>query len=215
MPGHTTPVDRQQEAIDSSRPKATPPLDLPPGTVDLDFPKHPQPTESNPDAGALIPFDPLQDFIRPGQSLTPTDSSQLTEFIRKSGASGASAAAAIARRLEALERGRFRREEDLDIQAERGLERTNSAFEGRGLFRSSAADIGRQRVAGDVERTRGRFLEDLQLKKDDIERRRVAGVAARARAIEAARQADRRNQDISLIDAIPGEIRLPDFSNVG
>ncbi len=110
--------------------------------------------------------------IRLGSPLNPSEDPSLIALQRRQGASAGRARAEIQKRQDALNLGRDRYFEDRAIQEERGMERVNEGFESRGLFRSSAADLSRGRLAGDVQRQRDRFQQDFDLNMADLEERR-------------------------------------------
>lgn len=200
------------ETVNSQNQSQTQPTQT--GSVDLLNGRptfRPNQSPGNADAQPLQPLDPLQDFVRPTDSVNPNENPAFRAFLRQSGVAGARANAAIAKRLEALDRTKTRRLEDIELNQRRRSESIDTDFESRGLF-SSGRRIGEHaELQVDVGRERGRFLEDLQLQLDEIEEQRRRGAASRAAAIARARNRARRQAEIDLISAVPGQITLPNF----
>ena len=111
-------------------------------------------------------------FTRTTDPINPYEHADMKEFLRRQGASNASARAAIAKRLASLEKGRSRRIEDLGITEERGLRDISGDFEQRGLLNSGRNDRASREFGGDVERNRSRFMEDLAEQIAGVEERR-------------------------------------------
>jgi hypothetical protein len=132
--------------------------------------------------------DPLEGggFTRTTDPINPQEDPRFKEFLRRQGASNASARAAIAKRLAELDKTKTRREEDfgrgledLRIGEERGLRDVRGAFESRGLFGSGRQGRGERELSFDVARQRegaqinqDRFLADLAEQVAEVEARR-------------------------------------------